>query len=247
MTIKKTIISFVLTLIITQGVIAQPGFQGFIDSGNQNLKNRNFKGAITDFSKALKEQPTDTAALGGVIKACLLSDDLKEAQRHIDNAIKTYPLNAEYLFRRGILNNKKGQFDKAVEDFEAALLMNATNNLQVQIYLNLGMAQLKLETFDAALASYKKALELSPRNPSIYNYRGYANYKLGFYIDAINDYNNAIDLDPNNATSYYNRGMAYFKSSEKAKACVDFHKSCSSGNINACKMIMSECTSKKTP
>ncbi len=244
MKINKTIINLVLTLIITQSVIAQPNFQGFIDSGNQNLKNRNYKDAISDFSKAIKEQPTDTAALGGMIKACLLNDDLKEAQKHIDNAIKTYPQNAEFLLRRGILNNKKGQFDKAVEDFTAVLAMNTTSDIQVQVYLNLGASKLILEEFNTALENYNKALELSPRNPSIFNYRGYTNYKLNYFADAINDYNNAIDLDPNNATSYYNRGMAYFKSSEKAKACVDFHKSCSLGNINACKMIMAECMTK---
>jgi tetratricopeptide (TPR) repeat protein len=244
MSINKTIINLVLTLIISQGVVAQANFQGYIDSGNQNLKNRNYKDAVTDFSKAIKEQPTDTAALGGMIKACLLNEDLKEAQKHIDNAIKAYPQNAEFFMRRGILNNKKGQFDKAVDDFTSALAMSTTNNVQVQIYLNLGASQLVLEAFSAALESYNKALELSPRNPSIYNYRGYANYKLGYFADAINDYNNAIDLDPNNAASYYNRGMAYFKSSEKSKACIDFHKSCSLGNINACKMIMSECTTR---
>jgi Flp pilus assembly protein TadD len=244
MTMKKTLIYLALTLIFTQGILAQPGFQKLLDSGNQNLKIRNYKDATTDFSMALKEQPTDTAALGGMIKACLLNDDLKEAQKHIDIAIKNNPDNAEFIFRRGILNNKKGQFDKASEDFTLALSMSSTNTLKVQIYLNLGVTQLKQETYDLALDNYKKALELSPRNPSIYNYKGYANYKLSFFADAINDYNNAIDLDPNNAASYYNRGMAYIKSSERSKACMDFHKSCSLGNINACKMIMSECTSK---
>jgi tetratricopeptide (TPR) repeat protein len=244
MKMKKILVNLALTLLITQGVIAQTNFQGFIDSGNQNLKNRNFKGAITDFSSALKVQPSDTAALGGIIKACLLSNDLKEAQKHIDNAIKTYPESTEFMFRRGILNNKKGQYDKAVEDFTKALSMNASTTLQVQIYLNIGASQLKLEDYNSALENYNKALALSPRNPSIYNYRGYANYKLNNYIDAINDYNNALDLDPNNAASYYNRGMAYLKSSDKSKACIDFHKSCSLGNMNACKMIMTECTTK---
>ncbi len=244
MKMKRILICLALTLTISQGLFAQLSFQGFIDSGNQNLKNRNFKDAVTDFGKALKEQPTDTAALGGMIKSCLLNDDLKEAQKHIDNAVKIYPENAEFLFRRGIYNNKKGLFDKAVDDFNKALSMNASSALKVQIFLNLGASQLRLETYDLALENYKKALELSPRNPSIYNYKGYTNYKLNFFADAINDYNNAIDLDPNNAASYYNRGMAYFKSSEKAKACMDFHKSCSLGNINACKMIMSECASK---
>lgn len=241
---KKTIICLFLTLIITQELFAQTGIQGFIDSGNQNLKNRNFKDAVIDFNKALKEQPTDTAALGGIIKASLLMDDLKEAQKNIDNAIKSYPDNAEYLFRRGILNNKKGLFDKASDDLLQALSMNSTTSLKIQIYLNLSATQLKQETFDLALENYKKALELSPRNPSIYNYKGYANYKLGFFADAINDYNNAIDLEPNNAASYHNRGMAYLKSSEKSKACMDFHKACQLGNTNGCKMVMMECKSR---
>lgn len=232
------------SLIFIPGVFAQSGFQGYIDSGNKNIKSRDYKSAISDFENALKVQPTDTAALDGMIKACILSDDLKEAQKHIDNAIKEYPQNPEYIFRRGILNNRKGQFETAIEDFNKAISMNPSNSLLVQIYLNLGAAELKLETFDVALADYNKALEISPRNPSIYNFRGYANYKMGNFVDAINDYNNAIDLDPNNAPSYYNRGMTYLKTSEKSKACMDFHKACSLGNINACKMIMAECTTK---
>ncbi len=241
---KKVFLSITITLLLSLGLMAQSTFQGYIDSGNQNLKSRNYKDAVNDFNKALKEQPTDTAALTGIIKASLLTDDLKEAQKQIEVAIKTYPNNPEFIFRRGILNNKKSQFDKAADDFNQALSLSTSNGQKVQIYLNLGATQLKLETFDLALDSYKKALDLSPRNPSIYNYKGYANYKLSNFTDAIDDYNNAIDLDPNVAASYYNRGMAYLKTSEKQKACVDFHKSCQMGNINACKMIMSECTNK---
>jgi tetratricopeptide (TPR) repeat protein len=244
MKMKKVIFNLFLTLIITQGVFAQTGFQGLINSGNEKLKGKSYKDAITDFSKALKEQPNDTAALGGIIKACLLSNDLKEAQKQIDNAIKTYPKYPEFLFRRGILNNMKGEFEKALEDFEVTISMNPSNSLLVQVYLNLGATHLKQETFDAALDDYNKGLALSPRNPSIYNYRGYTNYKLGNYTEAIKDYNNAIDLDPNNPASYYNRGMAFLRTSDKSKACMDFHASCKQGNINACKMIMTECKSK---
>ncbi len=241
---KKISFYILFTIVATLSLQAQSKLQEYINTGNQNLKDRNFKDAVDNFSKAIKEQPNDTAALSGIIKASLLTDDLKESQKHIDNAIKLYPDNAEFIFRRGILNNKKGQFGKAIEDFNKALNMNLSNSLKAQVYLNLGATQIKEETFDQALESYKKALELSPRNPSIYNYKGYANYKLANFSDAINDYNNAIDLDPNIAVSYYNRGMAYLKSSEKQKACLDFHKSCQMGNINACKMIMSECTNK---
>lgn len=241
---KRIIINLVFVLILIQGAIAQSGFQGYIDSGNGNLKVRNYKEAMTDFGKAIKEQPTDTAAMGGMIKACLLGDDLKEAEKHIENALKVYPKSAEFMFRRGILNNMKGDFEKAFEDLTDAISFGPSNNLLVQIYLNLGATQLKLESFDAALDNYNKGLTLSPRNPSLYNYRGYANYKLGNFVDAIKDYDNAIDLDANNPASYYNRGMALIKTANKSKACLDFHKSCKLGNMNACKMIMIECKTK---
>ncbi|HCT31479.1 MAG TPA: hypothetical protein DIW31_12310 [Bacteroidales bacterium] len=241
---KKVFLSITMTLVLSLSLQAQSNIQGYIDSGNQNLKDRNYKDAVTDFNKALKEQPTDTAALSGIIKAYLLTDDLKEAQKQIDIAIKAYPNDAEFIFRRGILNNKKSQFDKASEDFNQALSLSTSNSQKVQIYLNLGATQLLQGSFNLALENYKVALELSPRNANIYNYKGYANYKLSLYADAINDYNNAIDLDPNNAASYYNRGMAYLKTLDKLKSCADFHKSCQLGNINACKMIMSECTNR---
>jgi len=241
---KRLYISLLFSLIFVGSLYAQQGIQGYIDSGNKNIQNRNFKGAIDDFDNALKIQPSDTAALSGIIKACLFADDLKNAQKYIDNAIKNYPNNAEYILRRGIYNNKKGQFEKAIEDFNLAISQNPKNELLVQIYQNLGATELILQTYDAAISDYNKALELSPRNPSLYNYKGYANYKKGNFIDAINDFNNAIDLDPNNAASYYNRGMTFLKTSEKSNACMDFHKACNLGNINACKMIMSECSSK---
>ena len=241
--IKKVLV-FAMSLLFVNGLFAQSGFQGYIDSGNSNLKSKNYKGAISDFDNALKAQPNDTAAFSGLIKAYLLSDDLKNAQKYIENALSKYPNNSEYYLRRGILYNKRGIFEKAIEDFNQAIAKNPSNSLMVQIYLNLGATELRIEEYSSALGEYNKAMELSPRNPSIYNYRGYANYKMGNFMDAINDYNNALDLDPNNAASYYNRGMAYLKTSDKSKACIDFHKACNIGNVNACKMIMSECSAK---
>jgi len=39
-------------------------------------------------------------------------------------------------------------------------------------------------------------------------------------------------------------GMAYFKQNDKRNACERFHKACSMGNNNACKMIILECSGK---
>ena len=98
--------------------------------------------------------------------------------------------------------------------------------------------------YEKAIADYNQVIELDPRNANAYNYRGLVNYRLNYFIDAVNDYNNSIDLEPNVASTYYNRGMSYLKLNEKYKACVDFHKACQLKYVNACKMIVIECSNQ---
>jgi tetratricopeptide (TPR) repeat protein len=241
---KKTILYIAYLLILSLNVIGQNSYQELIALGNKNIQAKDYKAAIANFEKALVEQPNDTAAYFGVIRACLFANDLRAAEKYINKAISVYPNNAELILRRGILNNLKGDFDRGAEDFDVALSLRPSKEIEYQLLLNRGASHIRLENYQPALDDYNRALEISPRNPSIYNYMGLANYKLGNYLDAIANYSNAIDLDPNNSSSYYNRGMAYLKNSEKQKACMDFHKSCNLKNINGCKMIMAECAGK---
>jgi Tfp pilus assembly protein PilF len=61
---------------------------------------------------------------------------------------------------------------------------------------------------------------------------------------AVEDYKKAIECNPDNAALYFNMGMAFFKQNDKRNACERFHKACSMGNNNACKMIILECSGK---
>jgi len=234
-----------LCICYTQVSFSQPNAQELILSGKQNIKSKNYKLAIADFEKVLIVQPTDTAALGGIIKACLLSEDLKGAETYINTATSNYPDNSEYILRKGILNNIKGEFESAIKDFDNALTLNPTGNLLVQIYLNRASSYIRLENYENAIKDYSTAIDLSPRNPNFYNQRGFAYYRTGNFSEAISDFTKTLDLDPQNASAFYNRGMAYLKSNDKSRSCYDFHKACNLKYINACKMIMAECAPKK--
>lgn len=211
-----------------------------VASAYVKLEAKDYPGSITDFSEALKQQPSDTSALIGIIRAYTMSENHKEAQRIVDNAIKQYPNLPDFYLRRGILNNLRGQQRKAIPDFDKALEL-ATGNKMVPIYVNRGISYLRDENLERALEDFNNALEINPRNASALNYKAFVNYKLNNFAESIEDYNKAIDIDSNNAMSYYNRGMAHLRSGNKAKACGDFHQSCSRGNMNACRMIMAEC------
>ena len=80
----------------------------FTEQGKQKLRERELGEAIALFNQALNENPRDTAALSGIIRAHLLNENTKEAQRHIENAIKLFPNNPEFYLRRGIMNNLRG-------------------------------------------------------------------------------------------------------------------------------------------
>jgi tetratricopeptide (TPR) repeat protein len=238
---KSQIIGLITILILPFLAIAQPS--QLIESGYQKLEAKEYSAAISDFSQVLKDNPRDTSALSGIIRAYTLSENFKEAQRYIDNAIKEYPNSPEFYLRRGILNNLRGQPRKAISDFDKALDLGS-GQILVLIYINRGAAHLKDEGFDKALDDFSAALEINPRSTSALNYKAFINYRQGNFQDAIADYDKSLDLDPENSMGYYNRGMAHLRTGNKVKACADFHASCSRGNMNACRMIMAECGGK---
>ena len=164
----------------------------------------------------------------------------KEAYRILDEAIQTQP-NAEYYYARGMLNNSKEKYTKAIQDFDKAFSLNPTFNA-FGLYLNRGATYLTLKEMDKALSDFSKAVELDPKNAPAYHSRGLVHYEQGDYEDAINDFLKSTDLNPNNNVAFYNLGMAYYKTNNVESACLYFHKSCPLGNTNACKMIIMICT-----
>lgn len=211
-----------------------------VASGYQKLEAKDYNASIADFSQALREQPSDTSALIGIIRAYTVTENYKEAQRVVDNAVKQYPNLPDFYMRRGILNNIRGQHRRAIPDFDKALEL-ATGSKQIAILVNRGVSYMRDDNYERAMQDFNEALEINPRNASALSYKAFINYRQNNFAEAIEIYNKALDVDPENAMSYYNRGMSYLRSGNKPKACSDFHQSCSRGNVNACRMIMAEC------
>lgn len=65
------------------------------------------------------------------------------------------------------------------------------------------------ETYDDALASANKALELEPRNPNFYSTKGIVMQRMGKTQDAITQYLYALKLDPNHANTMNNLAYLY--------------------------------------
>jgi len=233
--------SFFATFILASLCLSTYSQTNFNDEGLSKLESKEYAAAIEFFALQLKQQPKDSIALGGIVRAYMFSENYKEAQRFIEEGIKHYPSSSEFFYRRGLLNTLRGQFRRAITDFDRAFSLGS-GVMQSQILINRGIAHIRDENPEKALSDFNEALTINPRNVNAYNHRGFLHHRQGNFSDAISDFSKAIDLDAENVLNFYNRGMAFLRLGDKAKACPDFHKACSKGNVNACKMIVSECS-----
>ena len=77
---------------------------------------------------------------------------------------------AEVYFKRAVDNSQKGEYKKAIPDYNKAIEINPDF---VVAYLNRGVTYRKMGEYEKAISDYTKAIELNPRYPIAYHNRGF--------------------------------------------------------------------------
>jgi tetratricopeptide (TPR) repeat protein len=207
------------------------------------LAAKDYAGALNFYNTTIDINTSYFPAYVGKSKAYNLLGDVKEAYKVLDNAIAAFPSSTELFLARGLLNNSKEKYSKALDDFDKAIKLNPVTNT-FALYFNRGISYTSLEEYEPAVADFTKAAEIDPSNANAFYSRGLANYQLGNYDVSVKDFLKADELNPNNPATFYNLGMAYNKLEDRDNACLYFHKSCGMKNNNACKMIIMVCSGK---
>jgi tetratricopeptide (TPR) repeat protein len=123
-------------------------------------------------------------------------------------------------------------WDAAVQGFEKAAAIDATQNV---IYGNLAealMEQSKTKTgaeqqatLDKAAEAYKKAIEIAPTDANYHNNYAIALAKMKKFPEMETELNKAIELDPANKGRYlYNLGAILVNANQTQQACDTFQK-----------------------
>jgi SpoVK/Ycf46/Vps4 family AAA+-type ATPase len=134
---------------------------------------------------------------------------------------KANPTDAKTYYQMGNDYYEKGDYDKAIENYNMAILLSSVFS---EAYFNRALSYYQLKNFDKSIADYSKSMELDPQNPIIYNNRGDAFYRKQDFQSAVKDYDKAISLNPNYLKAFYNRGLSYASIEEYEKAVEDFSK-----------------------
>jgi tetratricopeptide (TPR) repeat protein len=241
--LKKTGFALIILIMPVLNMIAQDDSRitGLLTEADVLISGNKLPEAMAKTEEALEISSQSLPALQKKINIYFLMNSIKEALSTADMAISSFPEVPEFYYLRGIINNARGKYIKALDDFNYALNLQPEGNLY-KYYLGRGVSHLNLLEYEQALNDFSTSIEQNDTIASTYHSRAMANYEIHDYSAAINDFLKALDYSEGNAALYFNLGMSHFRLNEKDKACPYFHKACTMGNNNACRMALMECT-----
>lgn len=120
---------------------------------------------------------------------------------------------------RGIAYFSKGEFERAIRDFDEAIAAKPNNPV---LYHNRGMAYYNKGDNEAAIRSYEEAISIHPKFAAAYNDRANVYFRMKEYDKAISGYDDAIRLQPRDGVLYANRGNTYRMKGDYDRALRDF-------------------------
>jgi tetratricopeptide (TPR) repeat protein len=130
------------------------------------------------------------------------------------------PQDADFYRKRGFDWYRKGEYDKAIADYDLAIRLDP----DADVYVKRGTAWYETDEYDKAIADFDQAIKINPKHAEAYLKRGTAWDHKGEYDKAIADYDQAIKINPKDDWPYNNRAFAWKKKGAFDKAIADYEQ-----------------------
>ena len=177
-------------------------------------KPENIDNAIVEFNQAIKLDAKYAPAYAGLGEAYEIGfsqlnkpkDWITQAHAACDRSLALSPNLAEAHICLGDVLKATGQYDPAVQQFQRALQLDASNDDGL---IGLADAYQKLGNPPAAEAAYKQAIQLRPNYWVGYSWLGNFYFIQGRYPEAVSTFQKVIELAPENYRAYASLGGVY--------------------------------------
>ncbi len=207
--------------------------------GEALLVKKDFKAALMEFDKALKQHPDYARAhfFRGIAVTNL--GNFQKAIQSYNKALALKPNVPLAIEKRAYCYSELAQYDKAIADYTKAIALNAkamNYHRRALLFERKGARQQALDDYSTALsldpnlsdayfnraliyenlgqpekaiADFGKVISVHPEDSDAFVNRANNLAYLGQNQEAINDYNKAIILKPDLAIAYVNRATLY--------------------------------------
>jgi tetratricopeptide (TPR) repeat protein len=125
-----------------------------------------------------------------------------------NDVLKNYPSLRIAYNNRGTVYLHRGDYDKAISDYNQALRINPGYVTAYNLYENRGTAYLLKGDYERAIADYDQAVRIRPNYAMAYHNRGTVYLYKEDFEEAISDFNKALEINPGYAETYFNKALA---------------------------------------
>ncbi len=226
----------------------------FCNRGNVHVARNEIDTGIKDFNVAMAINPKNISAHVNHGKALLIKSDIEGAQRDFDLVLDLDPRQAEAYWLRSVLQERRGQADKAKTDREKAVAIQpslaslASKSLTEkngglvavvwapdrtlspytfpsEAYLTRGQILIQRKDYEGALRNFNEMLTLDPENILGLYYRGVDLLNLWRLKEALADFNAVLAKEPNYDMAWIYKGFTLIGMGKDEEAQVCFDKS----------------------
>ncbi len=146
--------------------------------------------------------------------------DWRDHATLFERAVEVAPNSAKVRFNLGGVYLEKERYDDAMRELQASLAIYPS----AFPHRNLGTLYLRKHQPQAAIAEYRKALELDPRDGEAYNNLGYVLLSQGSIQEAMEALETAVILEPTLADAHYTLGRALAEQELWPGAIAAYHE-----------------------
>ncbi len=190
------------------------------NQGDTKYEKSDYKGALEDYSKAIKLDPKYAQAYfnRGMAKENLNDND--GAINDYTTAIKLDSATYQAVAQEFI--DSLREYKATMNRYDETVKLDPDN---AKNYADRAFYRFeRKQDYAGAIADYNKAIELNPNDADSYYGRGYIKSLNDGDQGAITDYDKAIALEPNAAIWYYNRGESKYALKNYQAAVADWQK-----------------------
>jgi tetratricopeptide (TPR) repeat protein len=154
----------------------------------------------------------------------LQTGNVQQAEHICRELLTIHPHDSDALYLLGIIYDRIGDYDSAIESIKKSLQFNPVNDYAC---FDLGNILRKKERTDEAMLFYQKAVQLNPSNAGAHYCLAVALQEKGRFEAALNSYTKVLQINPNHADTYNNMGSVLQETGQLDQAVNCYRKALS--------------------
>lgn len=174
----------------------------FLVSGIDKAEAKDYKGAISDLTKAIELDPNYERAFlaRGIIKSQMVPNDISGAINDISKAIDINPNSSSHYKDRALMKAESGNTTGAMDDLTKAIEINPN---YPNAYIERGKLKQKLTDHSNAVVDFQRFIDLEPNYDKAYFYMAESFMALNDNTQAISSYEKAFNINPMPSSAPY--------------------------------------------